>query len=421
MSRKSAPTLHVEWSPGWVQAVDVATGQTAAGACLCELGPITEGHRHVLVGVGRGLVFLRTLRLPKALPDDLRRILSVQLAQLFPLPPDQLAFDFLQTADHTADGYLTVIGAMRAEDLKQLLGELQQANMTAARILPVSLGAPAVAAHAGAADALLMESSAAGLALDVVQGGIVRFSRVAPGGNEPLAEAERTLAAAGVGDLPLVSAGSVALPGARPASGTALGLLHEAPHFGFELAEDRVREAARRAATRTRLAALMMLSALLLVALVWADRGDARAVVRRGEGAWARQLGKLRSTRTMETAKAQKAVAIQTALDRAFAPAQPLSDMMWVVGDHLPAGAWLTGLSIERGKPLQIRGTARTADDVARFVGALGANPRFRDVRLVFANNAKIEETPVVQFNVTAVGVGNLPMPAPVKAAGGAR
>jgi Tfp pilus assembly protein PilN len=102
---------------------------------------------------------------------------------------------------------------------------------------------------------------------------------------------------------------------------------------------------------------------------------------------------------------------------RAFEPAQPLSDLAAVVDDSLPPGAWLTGLSIERGKPLQMRGAARTADDVARFMDTLGATSRFRDVKLVFANSARIDETPVVQFSVTAVGVGNLPMPAPVKQA----
>src|SRR5262249_35151904 len=93
----------------------------------------------------------------------------------------------------------------------------------------------------------------------------------------------------------------------------------------------------------------------------------------------------------------------------------PLSDLVAVTADSLPPGAWMTGLTIERGKPLQIRGAAKTANDVARCVDALGATRRFRDVKLVFANSARIEEKPAVQFNITAVGVGNLPMPEPQK------
>ena len=107
-------------------------------------------------------------------------------------------------------------------------------------------------------------------------------------------------------------------------------------------------------------------------------------------------------------------VAVQNTLRRAFQPAQPLSDISAVVDDSLPPGAWLTGLTVERGKPLDLRGTAKTAGDVTRLVNALSASPRFRDVRLVFANSALIGKVPVIQFNVSAVCVGNLPMPAPV-------
>jgi hypothetical protein len=48
-------------------------------------------------------------------------------------------------------------------------------------------------------------------------------------------------------------------------------------------------------------------------------------------------------------------------------------------------------------------------------VEKLGANGRFRDVKLVFANAADIGTTPIVQFNLTADAVGNLPMPVPPK------
>ena len=35
---------------------------------------------------------------------------------------------------------------------------------------------------------------------------------------------------------------------------------------------------------------------------------------------------------------------------------------------------------------------------------------RFRNVQLIFANNAEIEGTPVVQFAITAHVVGNFPL-----------
>jgi Tfp pilus assembly protein PilN len=410
------PSLHIEWSPGYVRAVNAATGQSAAGPHLADLGSILSGHKDVLVGVGRSVAFLKAVRLPKATPEDLRRILSVQIGQMFPLPPDQLAFDFYQTHDHDANGWLTIVAAMRSQDLEQLRTELQQVGLRAVRVMPVALGSAVIAKHAGTTDALVVEGTPTALTLDVVQGGVVRFSRTAPPGSDPATEAKRTLAAAEAGDLPIVSAGGVLLSEAAPArDGTAIKLLDAAPTFAFERTEDRLRAEAKRVAARTRFAALMMAAALLLAGLVWVERNDAQAVVTRSQGTWARELSKLRSIRDADTAKAQRVLGIQSGLKTAFEPAQPLSDIAAYISDNLPASVWLTGLNIERGKPIQIRGTAAQSSDVASLVDTLGGSARFRDVRLVFANSARIEEKPIVQFSITATAVGNLPMPAPVK------
>lgn len=415
MSKRTQTNLHIEWAPGQVRAVNTASGQRAAAGRVGELGEILNGQRDALVGVGRSLVFLKTARLPKAAPEDLRRILMVQVGQLFPLPADQLSFDFIQTENQTADGFLTVVAAVRSQDLKQLLAELQQAGIRAARIMPVAFGAIAVARRAGLSDALTLEGSANGLALDVVQDGLVRYSRLAPNGGDAAAEAQRTLAAAGASELPLVVSEGVAVAGAASAGGSTLELLGDSLPFSFELQEERLKAQKRKIETRTRFAFLMMAAALLLVTLLWVERGDAQAIVTRSQGTWTRDLSRLRSIRDTENKAAQLATSIDKTLDSAFQPAQPLSDVLTVIGDSMPQSIWLTGISIERGKPIQIRGTAAKATDVARLVDSLGTNPRFRDVRLVFANSAKVEETPIVQFSITATAVGNLPMPIPPK------
>ena len=410
--------IHIEWTSAGVRAVNIATHETAEAARLSDLEPILSGHGRPLIGIGRRDVFLKSIRLPKADPTDLRRILGVQLAQLFPLPPDQLSFDFFQTADQTAEGCLTVVAAMRGEDLKRLQADLKQAGQTALRVLPVSLAAGAVAASAGQTEALVLEAGPAGLALDVVRGGCTVFSRVVPSGSDTEYEVKRTLAAAQVGTLPLVTVGEAGLPKALPSFGSSLSLLHEAPPFSFRLAEDRARDLKKQAGERTRLALLLMLSALLLVSLVWGDRQEAMAAAKRRQGILARQLALLQSVQDAEATNAQKAIAVQDVLGRAFEPAQPLGDIVAVVGDSLPAGAWLTGLSIERGKLLEIRGTATTQDDVPRLIHALGANTRFRDVHLIFANSVTNGKARIVEFDVSAVCVGNLPLSEPEKAGG---
>lgn len=414
MSNSKQPSLHIEWAPGQVRAVNITTGQSGSGARLSDLTSLFSGQREALVGVGRSLVFLKAVRLPKAIPDDLRRILSVQIGQLFPLPSDQLAFDFFQTADQNGDGVLTVVAAMRSQDLTQLHTELQQVGLRASRVLPVALGSAAVATKAGLPDALVIEGGSSGLSYDIVQGGILRYSRVGRVDSDPIAEARRTLAASDAGNLPMLTVG-LTLPGAQAVSGTTLDLLHEAPPFAFERTEDRLQAEKKRVAGKSRFAVLMLMAAMLLATLLYVERSDAQAIVTRGQGSWTRELNKLRSIRDTETKKAQLATSIQSSLKSAFQPAQPLSDVATAIGDILPPSVWLTGLSIERGKPMQIRGTAAQAGEVARLVDDLGNNPRFRDVKLVFANSARVDETPVVQFSITAMPVGNLPMPAPVK------
>ena len=416
VSRGGQSPVHVEWAASGVRAINTVTHETAEAGQLAGLGPILSGSGALLIGIGRRDVFLKSVRLPKADPEDLRRILAVQLGQLFPIPPDLLAFDFFQTADQTPEGVLTVVAAMRAEDLRRLHAALKDAGLTAARILPVSLAAPAVAASAGQADALVLEADPAGLALDLVRGGLLVFSRIVPAASDVDCEAKRTLAAANVKALPLVSAGGAGPPDALPGFGTALGLLHNAPPFAFQLAEERAKERQKRARDRTRLATLLMLSALLLVALVWADREQAQAAAKKRQGIVARQLGRLQSVQDAAATQAQQVTAVQDVLHRAFDPAQPLSDVVSVVGDSLPAGTWLTGLNAERGKPLQLRGMAGASTDVPRLVHTLGASSRFRDVRLVFASSVTAGKARLTEFEISAVPAGNLPLPAPDKA-----
>ncbi|MGO8672076.1 MAG: PilN domain-containing protein [Capsulimonadaceae bacterium] len=415
MSKKDILPLHIEWTPDWVQAVNITTGQTGSGPRIADLGSLLQGQRQALVGVGRGLVFLKTVPLPRAAREDLRKLLTVQAPQLFPLPADQLVFDFVQTAVQSVEGIMTVVMAMRADDLRRLKADLQHAGLTAARILPVALAAPAVLTQAGHSDAVLVDGNSEATGMDVVLAGVLRLSRRVADGAEIACELQRTRAAVRTSDLPVVTAGSSTVTGAKAAPVSLLSLLHEAPPlFDFELTEERVKLEGARAATHTRQGVLFLGAALVLLTMVAVNRQDAQAKVNSANAAWSRQMTARRRVEMAAADKAADVTAVQNELNSALQPAQPLSDVIGVVADSLPAGAWLTGLTLERGKPLQVRGTARTSDDVAHFVGALGNSTRFRDVSLVFANSASIGNTPVVQFTVSAVCVGNLPMPAPL-------
>ena len=123
----------------------------------------------------------------------------------------------------------------------------------------------------------------------------------------------------------------------------------------------------------------------------------------------------LRSVQDADTAEAQKVRPCRTSWTGLLPRPSRSSDIVSVVGDSLPPGTWLTGLGVERGKRLQIRGTAKSPGDVPRVVHALGVSPRFRDVRLVFANSVPIGKARLVEFDISAVCVGNLPLSEPDK------
>ena len=331
MRKADIAPLHIEWTPQSVRAANVATGETAEASTIVGLGAITHGQRNAVVGVGRGSVILKTLRLPKAAPEDLRRILDVQLSQIFPLPSDVLSFDFIQTGDQSVEGFLTLVAAIRSEDLRAIREQLQQAGLTAERVLPIALGSVPVAHHSGLATALVADGGSGSLGLDVVRDGVLRYSRIAGEDANLADEVKRTLTAAQAIVAPIVAIGVVQIPTEQASVHSPISLIGEAPAFHFELAEDRINLGKKRVAARTRLAILMVLAAVLFFALVWADRHDAQAAVKRAQGSWAGWLVKEKSIRSMESSKAAKAVAVQFALQRAFQPGQTLSDIANVV------------------------------------------------------------------------------------------
>ena len=254
-SRKNsaASPLHIEWSPGLARAVDVATGKSANAESIPELGAILTGHRNAFVGIGRGSVFLKSVRLPKAAPEDLRRVLGIQIGQLFPLTPDQLSYDFIQTADHTADGYLTIVGAMRSQDMRALRAELKQAGLDAIRIVPVALGSQAVASAAGVrtpGDGVRPWRPGTGSGserhLDAQQ---ERPGHLGPGfaGAAHDGGGPRKRRAGDRG-------GRFERRSGDPCASSPLELLHQCGAFDFELTEERDRAGRKRATDRVRLA-----------------------------------------------------------------------------------------------------------------------------------------------------------------------
>jgi hypothetical protein len=194
-----------------------------------------------------------------------------------------------------------------------------------------------------------------------------------------------------------------------------LGLLHEAPPLNFELQEERRIALKKHIDSRMRLAVYILLAAILFVGGVWAQRSDQLDALSSSQSSWNGRISRETTLQKAALGRLETIVPVSSTLTRAFEPGQKLSDIVAVVSDSLPKDAWLTGITLQRGTPMEIRGTAETPGDVGSLVSSLGSNPRFRDVTLVFANSGLIDKTPVEQFDISVICVGNLPMPEPIK------
>jgi len=416
MSKSVAADLAIQWTSRGVTVYDARTRSTSHS--LDGLSGRTS-----ILALGRRNVFLKATRLPNAAPEELRQILSVRIGELFPLPAASLAFDFIGSDDVADGGRLFMVAAVPAAELRTATDQLRDAGIKVVRTVPAALGSVGVAQELGMAEAGIVQPTDEGVAIDIVSHGLVAYSRVVGAGAEIAADVCRTFTVAGLPCKDIVAAGGIALPDSdRQTLHHSLEALTSGPLPELDLILPEVRFA-REKAKRTgkqRQAGLLALSAAVMGMFVWNTWDEASAVVRRQETRDAAKLRQFNGVLKAKEADAAKAAALESQLKRAFEPGQTLADLMKVVSNRTPDGVWLSGISVERGKPIQIRGTSRNSQGVADYVKMLSAQPRLRDVKLVFANDAKIDETPVVQFSVSAVGVGNLPVVESARSSGGA-
>ncbi|MCW5942976.1 MAG: PilN domain-containing protein [Fimbriimonadaceae bacterium] len=405
----------LEWSPTGVAFHDPTTGKTVTAESIQALGGVVQGRKHLLVALSRRTAFVKAVRLPALAKPELRQALRFSIPQHVPLEASETAYDTVPTADTDAEGRLTVIGAVRTTHLRNLLLELAAVGASAKAVFPSAFGAAAMAVEVGHPDCEVVQRTLEGLAIDVVRGGVTICARLIPdsGDLDLHSEIHRTCALVGGTPVYTIAAGGFDLAGAgRLVPTDTLDALsrHATPGFNLELPEVLEKRAKQAMQGRSRFALLLCLAALCLAVMVYLDHEDAKEERTRQQALINRDVQDAERARKDATAKLAALEKRQVVLDQAFDPAQPIGDVMAVVSSLAPPGLWLTGANFERGKPFILRGTAMTNAAVESFLAALAVESRFRDVKLLFANNGKIEETPVVQFSITMHIVGNLPV-----------
>ena len=400
----------IEWSPRRVRVWDPA-GVCTVGESAIE-AQAGKASGAVLLALARSACFVKAVPAPRLGESELRQMLSLQLDQHFPFAAHEAAFSFRRLGENpNGEGDLLQIAAVNAAMLSQALDDLKAAGVRPAVITASALGAEALGLDA----CIAVEAADSRLFLDIVQGGAVVYSRETadPGDEEGRsANAARTLAAAGLVDVPVVSlAGMDALGDGRKAPESGLQLLaSREPSLVLEHPRVQAERNRRKVNWRFASAGLMALAAAGAGFLVLGDRLQDQTVLDRVTERRQVQIDQINKEAKPVTDALKVLEEGSPVLQTVFTPAQAPSDILVVAANALPPGAWLTGITFERGKPLQLRGTAKTQADVGAYVSSLSATGRLRDVKLNFANESSIDESPVFQFSITSHVIGNLPL-----------
>jgi Tfp pilus assembly protein PilN len=390
--------------------MELSSGQKSVGADFASVSINTAG-KFALVGIGRERTFIKTVRLPKVSGDDLRQLVFVQWKSLFPIEEADAAFCAHQTSDVTAEGILTVVAAVRTSDLIAIREQLATRGIKQVHFIPMAVSAAAALASLGITDGLVVDGNGSQTTFDLVSGGQTVLSRSVLHAESAEIEAKRTLLADGQSTAQVFATSNVVFSGAQVLSADLLSSLADVTGHDLVSRQEQAAELASITKKNNRLSIYFLIAAVLLLAVVLTQRFDEEQVVIQGEAKWAKRVARARSNRKIAELESKKQTDFTNLLDPAFEPGQRLTDALGSITMAAPANIWLTGVNMDRGRPIQIRGTAMTNEAVTQFVNVLGASDRFRDVQLVNASLAKIEQTEVVNFTMNVTAVANVPLP----------
>jgi len=414
-------SLVIEWSPRGVKAYDAVRGATQTFDSV-QAAASNYGGKPVIVAVSRRAVFIRTTRVPDAAIADVRLVLSMRLGDLFPIPPSDLAYDFVMTDDVNADGRLAIVAAMSAQDLRRLLEECRSAGFKVQQVLPVAFGSVPLVESLSRTSAAVVTPDDEGIGIDIVEGRSLRYSRVSSNLTSPAAEVCRTFTVAGLpcGQM-IASGGFNFVDSDMTTKSTSLeALLSNSatlPTINLEPPEVVALRAKKIRDTRQRTALLLFCGAVAMCGAAYWKYSSKAAAADIADRKQKQDIAKLQADQKVRQKDTDNATQAQNALDLAFKYGQRYSDIATTVAKCVPKDVWLGGLSVERGKRLVLRGVARNAEVVDTFVHTLEQEPehRFRNVKLEFTNDGAIGLIPVVQFSVSAFPVGNVPLSDPTQ------
>jgi Tfp pilus assembly protein PilN len=388
--------------------------------------------REVVVAVGQRSTFIRTVPVPGAAREEIAKMVAFKIGPMLPLGAGEYVSGFRLGREANGDGRVAVVGAIRTGSLRRIHQEATENGLRVRAVLPLAFGSWMAARAKSLNDCAVVETRPESIHIDVVANGELRYSRTVPlsdTGQSVEDEIAKTLAIADVAPTTVLSMARPDVVADYLDPREALEHLAD-PNaidrllFTLELPEKALAKAARaqsRIATRAIATAAV---AVLLGAYVYYTRYAADAKIAAEETRHEGLITRARTANKVAATRLAKVGAAKTLLDRAFLPAQGFADVVTVIASAATENAWFTGLTLERGKAMVINGQATNSDAVTKYVKALAAQARFRDVKLEHATKGMIGDKPIIQFAISGHVVGNLPLdetvlPEPSTAAAG--
>lgn len=406
--------LLIEWSPASVRVCDPKTSHISKGSTIAECIDGSAKGRVAIIAVSQRSAFIRSIRVPNAPVSEIGNILALNLGPHLPIDPKDCVTGFRLGPKDGDKGRLAIVGAMRSQSLKKIHGDVAAAGLTIRAVLPIAFASWLAARKHSLASAAVIRLEDDVLTIDIIDKGELRYSRSTPfSGGQSQADQEviRTFAIAETSPGPTLSFASSSLCSQYVEDRDPLDLLRdqraiERDIFTFERNE----ESAAREAKRTRWVAARAIIATALAAVFAVFVLAYRFAAPNVEPVKSSALDSAKLRKAKEDVLYARARASQNVLDRAFKPSQSYADVLTVLGSKATKNSWFSGATIERGKPMLIRGVAPNGKEAAGYEKLLAENSRFRGVKLVSANNSTLGKIPIVQFVVSGYAMGLLPV-----------
>lgn len=399
--------LLIEWDREWVRVQVSESAQLREAATLDQIEGI--GGKTAVLLMSRRLVLQRSITLPDAQKSDALVALKMRLADVFPIPASELAFDFIPTSDKNENGRVCNVYAARTSDIAEAIETCQKLGIQIQQIVPAQALTIKLAEQNAVSSGIFVERFGDFVNLDAFKYGEPVSSKLS---TLDLLDTELARLKAMTGESTKVLSYNVSLDGTEQklASPHLASYYQIAPTIDLEPEEFRWARIEKVRHQHHRQAYMIFAAGFVIAAFTVND------VMTRND-AYAKEEAKYKNRTKRVKAEADKNITASTKLkpqatqfETAFKPAQQPSDVLKVISGLIPKNTWLTSVVFERGKLLQIRGTTQKPQLVSAYASSLSEQKRLRDVRLVFVNSGDIEGTPTVQFNITAFPVGNLPM-----------